>query len=217
MSITIYIADDHAVIRDGLRHILGAKQQFEVVGEAGDGRTAVEDSVRLKPDIVIMDIAMPGLNGIEAADLIREQSPATKVIMLSMYGDPEHVFRALKAGAKGFVLKDSAGTEVCNAVMSVHKGRRFFCRGIDDVLIEDYIRQRSGSASIDPLAALSSRERQTFHLVAEGKTTAEIAELLKISPKSVDTYRSRLMNKLGLQDMSALIKFAVRQNIVDIY
>ena len=126
--------------------------------------------VRLKPDIVIMDIAMPELNGIEATELISKQSPRTKVIILSMYSDPEHIFLTIKAGSMGFILKDSAGTDISNAIMAVHDGQRFFCRKISDMLIEDYIKKRVNSDSADPLSMLSSRERQTLQLVAEGKT-----------------------------------------------
>lgn len=216
MSITIYLADDHTIIREGLRLILSMNANFSVVGEAGDGRTALKDVVRLKPDIAIMDIAMPELNGIEATELISKQSPGTKVIILSMYSDPEHIYQALKAGAKGFVLKDSAGTDVSEAIMAVNDGQRFFCRKIGDTLIDDYIKKRIDSDSADPMSLLSSRERQTLQLVAEGKTSTEIAVILDVSPKSVDTYRSRLMQKLGIDNLPALIKFAIKHHLVDL-
>jgi DNA-binding NarL/FixJ family response regulator len=212
MSLTVYLADDHAVLREGLRLLLET-QGFTVVGQAGDGRTAVRETARLKPEAAILDIAMPELNGIEAARQIREASPHTKVIILSMHSTPAHISRALQAGARGYLLKEAAGAEVVHAVRAVHAGRRYLSQGISDQVLESFLQHGETETQASPLASLSSREREILQLVAEGKTSAEIAALLFISPKTVDTYRSRLMEKLGLKDLAGLIKFAIQQGL----
>ena len=209
MSITVFLADDHAVVRDGLRFLLEAQQDIEVIGDAANGRDAVHQVAQLHPDVVILDIAMPELNGIEAARQIGEVCPSTQIIMLSMHSTTEHVFRALQAGARGYLLKKSAGIEVVNAVRAVLAGRRYLSQKISDKVFDDYVRQREAVQAKRPLARLSPREREVLQLLVEGKSGAEIAGILFLSPKTVDTYRRRLMQKLGISDLPSLVKFAI--------
>lgn len=213
MSIRVLIADDHGVVRDGLRYILEAQADITVVGEAADGLQGVEQVRKLKPDVVVMDIAMPQLNGIDATKQICEDLPRTRVIILSVYSTPEHIYRALKAGARGYILKESAGAEVVIAVRTVHAGRRYLCQKIADTMIDTYISQREAVEGKSPLERLSSRERQVLQLVVEGKSSKEIASIVHLSPKSVETYRSRLMQKLGVHDIPSLVKFAIQHGL----
>lgn len=213
MKITVFIADDHAVVRDGLRFMLAAQPDIDVIGDAVDGHDAVHHVGELKPDVVIMDINMPVLNGIEATHQIRKVSPSSQVIILSMYATNEHIFRALQAGVCGYLLKETAGVEVVDAVRTVHAGRRYLSEKISEKMIDDYLRLREDVEARSPLERLSPREREVLQLVVEGKTSAEIAEVLFLSPKTVDTYRSRLMQKLGVHDLPALVKFAIQYGI----
>ncbi len=209
MPISVFIADDHAVVRDGLRLLLEAQADMKVVGDAADGRQTVSQVQQLCPDVVVMDIAMPELNGIEATRQIREACPSTQVVILSMYATTEHIFQALQAGALGYLLKESAAVEVVNAVRAVHAGHRYFCQKIDDIMIDTYIHKRQVSGAKSPLESLSPREREILQLVVEGKSSAEISIILTLSRKTVETYRSRLMQKLGIKDIPGLVKFAI--------
>ena len=209
MTIRVLLADDHAVVRDGLKVLLQQAADISVVGVAADGREAVRRAQELKPDVVIMDIAMRELNGIEAARLLRDQCPAIRVVMLSMHSSAEHVFRALEAGAAGFVLKESAGEEVAAAVRAAHAGQRYLSRAIDAHKLS--ARSRAGRAS--PLDSLSGRERQVLQLVVEGHSSAEIAATVCLSPKTVETYRGRLMKKLGVSDVPGLVRFAIEHGL----
>jgi DNA-binding NarL/FixJ family response regulator len=209
----VFLADDHAVVRDGLRFMLQAQPDIQVIGDAANGRDAVRQVAELCPDVVVMDIAMPELNGIEAAWEIGQVCPSTEVVFLSMHATPEHIFRALQAGARGYLLKESAGIEVVNAVRAVHAGRRYLSEKISDQLVDDYVQQRQASDAKGPLARLSPREREVLQLVAEGKSSAEIAAILFLSPKTVETYRSRLMKKLGIHDLPGLVKFAIQHGL----
>ncbi len=209
MTITVFLADDHAVVRDGLRLLLEAQGDIEVVGGAANGREAVCQVAQLCPDVVVIDIAMPELNGIGATWQIRETCPAAQVVVLSMYSTTEHVFQALRAGARGYLLKESAGVEVVNAVRAVHSGHRYLSQKISDKVIDDYARQREAAGAKSPLECLSPREREVLQLVVEGRSSAEVAGLLSLSPKTVETYRSRLMRKLGISDLPGLVKFAI--------
>jgi DNA-binding NarL/FixJ family response regulator len=216
LSITVLLADDHKVVSDGLGILLDSEIDISVIHKAADGLEAVQRVQELDPDIVIMDINMPKLNGIEAAQRIGETNPLTRVIILSMYATNEYIFRALQAGAKGYLLKESAGTEVVDAVRSVHTGTRFLSRKIADTVIDEYIRLRQLGTEENPLSLLSPREREVLQLVVEGKTSVEIAQILSLSPKTVETYRSRIMRKLDLHDMPSLVKFAIQHGLTQL-
>ena len=215
MSISIFLADDHAIVRDGLRMLLEAQPDFKIAGEATNGREAVRQVSQLRPDVVILDITMPELNGLEATRQIREASADTQVIILSMHGSTTHVFGALGAGARGYLLKASAGASVVEAVRTVHSGRRYLSAEIVDQVIEHSLLQQleQSAETPDPLARLSSREREVLQLVVEGQSSAEIAQVLHLSPKTVETYRGNLMKKLELQNLPELVKFAIRYGL----
>ena len=206
MKTRVFLADDHAVMRYGLRVLL-EQAGCEIVGEAGDGREAVRLASELRPDVMVMDVTMPGLNGIEAIGALVARQPDIRIVMLSMHSDSEHVHRALAAGASGYLLKGSASEEVVAAVRAVSVGRRYLSPELD--LTE----ASRPSSKAGPLASLSARERQVLQLVVEGHSSAEIAKLVHLSPGSVDTYRSRLMKKLGVADITALVKFAVQHGL----
>ena len=210
MAITVLVVDDHAVVRDGLRAILEHEPDIGVVGSAGNGREAVREARRLQPHVVLMDIEMPEMSGIDAAAQIREHCSATRVIILSMYSSVEHVFRALQAGARGYLVKSSAGSEVADAVRAVHAGRRYLSNEISEAVVDGYVREHRPTS---PVESLSPRELEVLKLVAEGRTSAEIAQRLELSPKTVESYRGRLMLKLGVDDLPALVKFAVRHGL----
>ncbi len=213
MAIKVFLADDHAIVRDGLRLILEAHGDIAVVGEAGDGREAVRRVEKSCPEIVIMDIAMPELNGIDATVQIVKVCPSTKVIILSVYDTTEYIFESLKAGAKGYILKESAGEEVVKAVHKVHAGHLYLSQEISETVVTDYIKHRGVADEKTPLESLSNREREILQLIVEGKTITEISQLLFISPKTVDTYKSRLMNKLDIKDLPSLIRFAIKHGL----
>lgn len=214
MSITVFLADDHAIVRDGLRYLLEAQANIRVVGEASDGREAVRKVKMLRPDIVIMDIFMAGLNGIEAAGQICRECPSARVIMLSMQSSSESIVRALKAGASGYLLKESAGRELVKAIHEVRAGGRYLSPKVSDQVIGAYLNRTEDLG--DPLAGLSRREREVLQLVVEGKTSAEIADTLFLSVKTIETYRSRMMQKLGIRDIPALIKFAIQHGLTSL-
>jgi DNA-binding NarL/FixJ family response regulator len=211
--IKVLVVDDHGVVRDGLRVLLEAQDDMCVVGVAADGREAMKQVLRLRPNVVVMDIAMPELNGIEATLQMREACPEAEVLILSMHSSTEHIFRALQAGARGYLLKDSAGTEVVEAVRAVRAGRRYLSNKIAATVIDDYIAERH---RVSPLDSLSRRERQVLQLVAEGKSSAATGAILSLSPKTVDTYRSRIMHKLDIADMPALVKFAIQHGVTQL-
>lgn len=206
MTIRVLLADDHSILRDGLEALLQRQDNITVVAHAQNGREAVRKSIELKPDVVIADIVMPELDGIEATRQIRKSCPATQVLILSMHSTTEHIFHALRAGAKGYLLKESAGAEVVAAVKSVYEGNRYLSRKIADTVVDEYVQ---GHQPTSPLGTLSARERQILQLVAAGKSTADIARTLFLSPKTVDTYRSRLMQKLDIDSFAGLVKFAI--------
>ena len=214
--IRVLIADDHAVVRDGLCYLLEAQPDLSVVGDAANGREAVARTIQLKPDVVLMDISMPELNGIDATAQIIQAVPETSVIILSMLGTREQIFRALQAGAQGYVLKDSAGRVVVEAVRAVYGGSRYFSDDIMSTLVTDYMQQRQDEPVKSPIERLSEREREILIFVVEGKSSVEIGEILSLSPKTVETYRSRLMQKLGLKDLPSLVKFAVQHGLTSL-
>jgi DNA-binding NarL/FixJ family response regulator len=205
------LADDHAVVRDGLRALLEGGNDLQVVAVAGNGREAVAEALRLRPDIVIMDIAMPELDGVEATRRIVERCPETRVLILSMYLSAEHIYRALQAGAQGYVLKESAGEEVVDAIRALRAGKRYLSHRITETVIDDYLRE---GTNVSPLDSLSLRERDVLQLVVEGRTNAAIAQALSLSPKTVETYRARIMKKLKVRDTVELVKFSMRHGLI---
>ena len=209
MKIRVLIADDHAMIRDGLVALLKGDARIEVVGAAADGREAVRLARELAPAVVIMDIAMPGMNGVEALREILERSPDTRVLILSMFSSLEHVQQAFNAGASGYLLKESAGAELRGAIEQVDAGRRYLSRQLEAHASTILTR----GAQRTPLESLSRRERQILQLVVEGRSSAEIGATLHLSAKTVETYRSRLMQKLGVDGVAALVKFAVAHGL----
>jgi RNA polymerase sigma factor (sigma-70 family) len=213
MPISVFLADDHTIVREGLRLLLEAQGDLNVVGEAADGLETVRLVKQMCPDVVVMDIAMPGLDGILATREIREFCSATQVVILSIYSSSEHIFQALRAGARGYLLKESAGKEVVEAVRSVHAHRRYLCRQITETVIDDYVRKYERLQAKSPLESLSPREREILRLIVDGKPNAEIARILSLSIKTVETYKSRLMEKLNIRDLASLIKFAIRHGL----
>lgn len=213
MPISILLLDDHAVVRDGLQALLAAQPDLRVVGSFGVAAEAVRFASESPPDVAVLDIALGGLDGIEAAKRIHDLCPETHILMLSMHASPEFVYQALRAGASGYVLKESAGDEVVAAVRAVHAGKRYLSEKISTRTLEDYVRERGPE---HPLERLSPRERQVMKLIVEGNTSNEVAALLGVSSKSVDTYRSRLMAKLEIDDLPGLVKFAIRQGLTSV-
>jgi DNA-binding NarL/FixJ family response regulator len=212
MAIRVLIADDHGVVAEGLKHLVEAQADIEVIGVVGDGREAVRLARETQPDVVLMDLSMPELNGADATRAILERDAKCRVIVLSMYAEREYVRRALRAGAVGYVVKRSAAKEVVEAIRAVHAGQRYLSPRIADVVIDDY----SAEERDDPLGRLSAREREVLQLLAEGKTGAEIAQRLSLSPKTVETYRARLVEKLGIRDVAGLVRFAIQHGIVSL-
>ncbi|HEY1239203.1 MAG TPA: response regulator transcription factor [Bryobacteraceae bacterium] len=214
MPIRILLADDHTVVRDGLRALLEKQPDMAVVGEAADGRDSIRLAGEQSPDVVIMDIGMPNLNGIEATRRILAANPRTAVLMLSMHQDESYVLRSLKAGARGYLLKDSLRSEVIDAVRAVFQGRSFLTRKVSRMLQEDYIQQLETRGLDDPYDLLTDREREILQMVAEGKSNKEVAGLLNISQTTVETHRAHILQKLGLHSVPELILYAVRKGII---
>jgi two-component system response regulator NreC len=208
--IRILLADDHALVRHGFRMILAAQPDMEIAGEAGNGREAVELAQKLKPDVVVMDVTMPELNGIEATRRLIEISPRTRVLALSMHKDAVYVREILRAGARGYLLKDSADSDLLAAVRAVAKGEGYLSPAVSDAVLSDYRRHVT-----DPLDLLTSREREVLQLIAEGKTNKEIATSLNLSVYTVEAHRGRLMEKLNLHSTGELVRFAVRSGLID--
>jgi DNA-binding NarL/FixJ family response regulator len=210
VPIRVILVDDHAVVREGLGRLLEAEPDIEVLGSFDDAAAALAGMGRLRPDVAVLDIAMPGMSGIELARALGAAAQGVRVLMLSMYRLPEYVHQSFAAGALGYLLKESAGRELIAAVRAVHSGRRYVGRGIDHALAD------GSRGAQSPLDLLSERERQVLRLVVEGRTSAQTALALNLSPKSVETYRSRLMKKLGVEDLPALVKFAIRHGVTEL-
>lgn len=213
-KIRILLADDHNIMRRGLRLLLERQPEFEVVGEAADGRQAVEGMEATKPDVAILDIAMPNMSGIEAAQRIRALLPQAAIIILSMHSDESYVLRALKAGAKGYLLKDSAENDLIEAIKAVSEGKAFFSPEISKILVEDYVRDMRKRGAEDSYELLTSREREILQLLAEGKSNKDIATSLNLSLYTVETHRRNLQDKLNLHSVAELILYAVRKGII---
>jgi DNA-binding NarL/FixJ family response regulator len=213
-KIRILLADDHGVVRKGLRFLLERQPEMEVVSEAGNGREAVKLADELKPDVVIMDIAMPQLNGIEATSQIMKRNPETGVIILSMYSDEGYLVRTLTAGAKGYLLKDSAETDLVRAVQAVAKKKPFFSPAITKTLLEDYMRRLQQKGVQDSYDLLTEREKEILQLLAEGRSNKEVAVLLNLSAYTVETHRTHLMQKLDLHSTAEIVLYAVRKKII---
>jgi DNA-binding NarL/FixJ family response regulator len=213
-QIRILLADDHAVVRDGLRALLERQSDMAVVAEAGDGRECVQMAENHLPDVVLMDVAMPEMNGIEAARRIIAASPKTGVVMLSMHQDESYVLRSLKAGAKGYLLKDSPREDVLSAVRAASEGRSFLSRKVSRMLQEDYVRQLESRGLDDSYELLTGREREILQLLAEGKANKDVAHLLNISLTTVETHRGHILQKLSLHSTAELILYAVRKRII---
>ena len=212
--VRILLADDHTLVRQGLRRVLEERPEWEVVAEAGDGREAIRQAEALKPDICIIDIAMPLLNGIEATRQIVKRSPSTRVLVLSMYSDEAYVSQMLKAGATGYLLKDSADVDLVRAVSEVSQGKTFFSPAVARLMLDDDTGQPADKGITDRYESLSDREREVFQLIAEGKANKEIAALLSISPNTVETHRARLMEKLDVHSAAEIVLNAVRRGVV---
>jgi DNA-binding NarL/FixJ family response regulator len=209
-KIRILLADDHAMVRQGFRMILSAQSDMEIVGEAGNGREAVELADKLKPDVVVMDVAMPELNGIEATRRINSSLPHTRVLALSMYKDSVYVREILRAGARGFLLKDAIDRDLLAAVRAVASGEGYLSPAVSEAVLSDYRRHVT-----DPLDLLSSREREVLQMIAEGKTNKDIAATLDLSVYTVDAHRGHIMEKLNLHSVGELVRFAVRKGLID--
>jgi DNA-binding NarL/FixJ family response regulator len=214
MTIKVLIADDHTVVREGIRMILAAQGETSVVGEAHNGREAVAKAEALLPDIILMDISMSEMSGLDATRILKTTLPSAKVIILSMHNTSDCVVRALQAGARAYISKDSAGIEIHNAIRTVMNGNIFIGSGVE--LMSDDVVSSGSAAEINRLHSLSRRERETLTLIAEGKSNIMIAELMNVSLKSVETYRHRLMAKLKIKNISTLVRFAFEQGVVSI-
>jgi two-component system response regulator NreC len=208
--IRILLADDHAVVRQGFKMILSAEKDMEIVGEAGNGREAVEQAEQLRPDIVVMDVAMPELNGIEATRRLAASMPHTRVIALSMHKDSVYVREVLRAGARGYLLKDSGAGDLVSAIRAVASGESYLSPAVSNAVLDDYRRHVT-----NPIDLLTSREREVLQMLAEGKTNKEIAVVLNLSVYTVDAHRGRIMEKLNVHSINELVRFAVRNGLID--
>jgi DNA-binding NarL/FixJ family response regulator len=213
-KIRILLADDHTLIRRGLRLLVEQQSDLVVVGEAEDGRQAVALATSMKPDVAVLDIGMPNLNGVEAAKQITEGESGAAVVILSMHADESYILRALKAGARGYLLKDSAESDLVRAIHAVAEGKSFFSPTVSKVLLEDYVRKLQRTGGEDSYDLLTPREREILQLIAEGKSNKETANLLNLSVYTVETHRANLMGKLGLKSVPELILYAVRKGII---
>lgn len=210
----IFIGDDHQLLRQGLRKILEAHSDWVVIGEASDGRETVRQVLELRPDVAILDIGMPLLNGIEAATQITRRAADVRVLILSMYLSEAHVTRALQAGASGYLLKDSADTDLLQGVTAVAAGKSFFSPAVAKIMLDDYVRHLASRGVPDRFASLSEREREIFQLIAEGRKNKEIAELLSVSPATIETHRGHILQKLDLHSTAELVLYAVRRGVI---
>ena len=215
-EIRVLLAEDHTIVRKGLRSLLDAEAGIEVVGEAGDGREAVRKVQQLSPDIVVMDIAMPGLNGLEGTRQIRKRFPEVKVVILTMHTDEEYILQILASGASGYVVKQAAPRELVSAIQSVHRGGSFFSPSISKKIVEGYIRQAEATVEASSYQKLTEREREVLQLIAEGHSTRQIGQLLHISVKTVETHRAHLTDKLDIHSVAELTQYAIRKGVISL-
>jgi two-component system response regulator NreC len=213
-KIRVFLVDDHTVVRQGLRRILESDDEIEIVGEAGDGRTAIDLVQKLRPHVVVMDVAMPELNGIEATRQILKRVEGAKILVLSMHGDDVYVRQALKAGARGYLLKDSEDLDLIKAVKAIRAGGSFFSPPVSKVVLSGYLGDKAEGAEEDGVARLTDREREVLQLIAEGKTNKEVAHALSVSVNTVETHRKHIMEKLDLHNTAELVRFAIRTKMV---
>ena len=214
-SVSILLADDHTIVRQGLARLLEEQKDFEVVGTATNGQVAVEKALELKPDIVIMDIAMPRMNGIEAAKRIRKQLPKTKILVLSMYSHEHYIHELLETGVSGYLLKDSSGRDIIKAIYAAMKNETFLSPGISKKLVDTYLSPSKSFSKADRYKQLTNREREVFQLIAEGHTTRQIAEMLYVSISTIKSHRVNIMEKLRIETPVKLIHFAIQLGLVD--
>ncbi len=212
--IRVLLADDHTLVRQGLRKILEEQPGFEVIGEAGNGRDAVQLALASSPDVAVLDIGMPLLSGIEATRQIVRRTNGTQILILSMHADEAYVARALDAGARGYLLKDSADVDLIRAVTAVSAGKSFFSPAVAKMMLDDYVTRRTEKGFVDRYDTLSEREREVFQLVAEGHSNKEVADVLSVSPATVETHRAHILQKLALHNTTELVLFAVRRGII---
>ncbi len=215
-SIQVLLVEDHTIVRKGLRALLEGEPDIQVVGEAEDGRQALDQVQQLLPDVVLMDIGMPGLNGLEATRQIKHQFPKTKVVVLTMHTNAEYVFSVLQAGASGYLVKQAATEEVISAIRAVYQGGSFLSPSISTKVIEEYLRRAGTTEVVDPYERLTGREREVLQLIVEGHSTQEIATLLYVSGKTVETHRARLMEKLDIHTIAELTQYAIRKGIIEL-
>lgn len=211
-KLRLLLGDDHPLVRHGLRKVLEERPEWEVVSEVGEGREAVREAIAHKPDVAILDVAMPLLNGIDAAQQIVRRAPETRILMLSMHADEAYVLRAVQAGATGYMVKDAAGKELLTAIESVAAGRPYFSPAIERLLQDD--RRTPSSGFADRYDTLSAREREVFQLIAEAKSNKEVAVLLGISPATVETHRARILQKLDVHSIAEVVRYAARLGII---
>jgi DNA-binding NarL/FixJ family response regulator len=213
-KLRIVLGDDHTLLRNGLRKILQERGEWNVVAEAGDGRDAVRQVICTQPDIAILDIGMPLLNGIEATRHIVRRLPDMRILVLSMHANEAYIIQALKAGAKGYLLKDSADTDLIRAVTAVTSGKSFFSPAVAKVMLDDYVRHLADKGIADRYDSLSEREREIFQLVAEGHSNKEVAALLSVSPATIETHRAHILQKLDVHNTAELVLYAVRRGVI---
>jgi len=213
-QIKVLIVDDHTLVRQGIRSLLALTADIEIVGEAGNGREAIEKVRQLAPDVVLMDLAMPKMGGLEATRRIRREFPATKVLAVTQYDDSEYVIPVIEAGARGFVTKMASPLELTSAIQAVYRGHSFLSPSAAAILVEECQLKTDAEGEKDSYQLLTDRERETLKLIAEGHTAREIAEVLVVSPKTVEWYKTNLMRKLNLHNTADLIKYAIRKRVV---
>lgn len=213
-KLRVVLGDDHTIVRQGIRKILEERPDWEVVAEAGDGRDAVKKVLEHEPDVAILDIGMPLLNGIEAARQIVKRAPAVRVLILSMHSDEAYITQALQAGARGYLLKDSADVDLIRGVTDVAAGKSFFSPAVAKVMLDDYVRHLANKGIVDRYDALSEREREIFQLVAEGHSNKAVADMLSISPATVETHRAHILQKLDLHNTAEVVLYAVRRGVI---